>query len=154
MAWVDILDDLFGLPVTSGAVVVLEGRQCAPGDALGRPHHSLESHAVAGGEVSVPGGDTARQDALKFLQPPEVEKVLLRHLHHTVCVDGQLQIVSDVYLRLLTFSTAVPSMWMWVCSLFCLLKSTIRSFVLLTLRERLFSWRHTRRKTTSHPTST
>ena len=36
---VDVLDDLFGLPVMSGAVGVLEGRQCAPGDALGRPHH-------------------------------------------------------------------------------------------------------------------
>jgi hypothetical protein len=35
------LDDLFGLPVTSGAVDILEGRQCAPGDALGRPHHTL-----------------------------------------------------------------------------------------------------------------
>ena len=55
-----VLDDLFGLPVTSGAVGVLEGRQCAPGDALGRPHHPLESPAVAGGAVAVPGGDTAR----------------------------------------------------------------------------------------------
>ena len=50
---VDVLDDLFVLPVTSGAVGVLEGRQCAPGDALGRPHHPLESHAVAGGAVAV-----------------------------------------------------------------------------------------------------
>ena len=66
MAWVvDVLDDLFGLPVTSGAVCVLEGRQCAPGDVLGRPHHPLESPAVAGGAVAVPGGDTAQKDALK-----------------------------------------------------------------------------------------
>ena len=28
---VDVLDDLFGLPMTLGAVGVLEGRQCAPG---------------------------------------------------------------------------------------------------------------------------
>ena len=63
-----VLDDLFGLPVTSGAVGVLEGRQCTTGDALGRPHHPLESPAVAGGAVAtqsdavaVPGGDTARQ---------------------------------------------------------------------------------------------
>jgi hypothetical protein len=28
---VNVLDDLFGLPVTSGAVDVLEGSQCAPG---------------------------------------------------------------------------------------------------------------------------
>jgi hypothetical protein len=30
----EVLDDL-GLPVTPGAVDVLEGRQCAPTDALG-----------------------------------------------------------------------------------------------------------------------
>ena len=59
-----VLNDLFGLPVTLGAEGVLEGRKCAPGDALGRPHHPLESPAVAGGVVAVPGGDTARQDAL------------------------------------------------------------------------------------------
>ena len=56
---VDVLDDLFGIPVTSGAVGVLEGRQCAPGDALGRQHHPLESPAFTGGTVAVPGGDTA-----------------------------------------------------------------------------------------------
>ena len=39
------LDDLLGLPVTPGAVDVLEGSQCAPGDALGRQHHNLESPA-------------------------------------------------------------------------------------------------------------
>ena len=32
----EVLDDLLGLPMTPGAVDVLEGRQCAPGDALGR----------------------------------------------------------------------------------------------------------------------
>ena len=37
-----VLDDLFDLPVTSGAVGVLEGRLFAPGDLLCRPqHHSL-----------------------------------------------------------------------------------------------------------------
>ena len=58
---VDVLNDLFSLPVTLGAVGVLEGRQCAPGDALGRLHHPLESLAVAG---AVSGSDIARQDAL------------------------------------------------------------------------------------------
>ena len=38
---VDVLDDLFDLPVTSGAVGVLEGRQCATDDALGRPPKKL-----------------------------------------------------------------------------------------------------------------
>ena len=56
---VDVLDDVFGLPVTSCAVGVLEGRQCAPSDAMGRPYHPLESPVVAGVEVAVPGGDTA-----------------------------------------------------------------------------------------------
>ena len=52
---VDVLDDLIGLPVTSGAVGVLEGRQCVPGNALGRPHHPLESPKFAGGALSIPG---------------------------------------------------------------------------------------------------
>ena len=60
MAWVvGVLDDLFGLPVTSGAVGVLEGRLFAPGDTLCRPHYPLESLTVVGGAVAVPGGDTA-----------------------------------------------------------------------------------------------
>ena len=55
-----VLDYLFGLPVTLGAVGVLEGRYFAPGDTLCRPHYPL----VEGGAVAVPGGYTARQDAL------------------------------------------------------------------------------------------
>jgi hypothetical protein len=35
-----------------------------PGDELGRPHHPLENSAVEGSVVSIPGGDTVRQDAL------------------------------------------------------------------------------------------
>ena len=61
---VDVLEHLYGLPVTSGGVGVLEGRQFAPGDALCRPHHPLESLAVVGGAVAKPGGETAQQDAL------------------------------------------------------------------------------------------
>ena len=102
--------------MTSGAVGVLEGRQCAPGDALGRPHHPLESPAVAGSAAAVPGGDTARQDALncasvkvceglrghaKVLPPPEVEETLLHLLHHSVGVVGPIPMeqwtVGDVY---------------------------------------------------------
>jgi hypothetical protein len=60
---VDVLDDLFGLPVKSGAVSVLAGRQCAPGDALDRPHHPLESPAVAGSAVAESVGDTVRPNA-------------------------------------------------------------------------------------------
>jgi hypothetical protein len=54
---IDVLDDLLVLPVTSGSVGVLEGRQCAPGDDLGRLHQPLEGPAVAGGAFTVPGGD-------------------------------------------------------------------------------------------------
>ena len=57
---VDVLDDLFGFPVTSGAEGGMEGRQCVPGDAFGRPHHPLESPAVVGGAVAVPGGDICK----------------------------------------------------------------------------------------------
>ena len=38
-----VFDDLYGLPVTSGGVGVLEGREFAPGDVLCRPHYPLES---------------------------------------------------------------------------------------------------------------
>ena len=54
-----VLDDLFGLPVSTGAVDVLEGRQFDTSDSLARPHHPLESPAVEGVTVAVPGGDTA-----------------------------------------------------------------------------------------------
>ena len=59
-----VVDDLFGLPVTSGGVGLLEGRWFAPGDALCRPHYPLESLMVVSRAVAIPGGDTARQDAL------------------------------------------------------------------------------------------
>ena len=42
-------------------------------------------------------------------------------------------------LKLPTFSTTVPLMWIGGCYLCCFLKSTIISFVLLTLSVRLFS---------------
>ena len=61
---VDVLDDLFGIPVISAVVGVMEGRLFFPSDALCRSHHPLENFAVEGGAVAVPGCDTARQDAL------------------------------------------------------------------------------------------
>ena len=59
-----VLENLFGLPVILGAVGHQERREFVPGDALCRPHHPLKSPAVRGGAVAVPGGDSARQDAL------------------------------------------------------------------------------------------
>ena len=76
--------------MTTGGVDVLEGRQGAPGDVLGRPPHPLES---PGASVNVCEG---LKGQAKFLQPPEVEEALLRCLHHAVCVRGPFQIVSDV----------------------------------------------------------
>jgi hypothetical protein len=54
---VDVLDDLFGLPVTLSAVGVLEGRQWAPSDMLG-------STEAGGCEVAIQVDDAARQNAL------------------------------------------------------------------------------------------
>ena len=109
------------------------------------------------GAVAVSGGDTARQDALdcasvkvcecfwlqaKSLQPPEVEEALLRLLHHAVCVGGPIQFVRDVYaeelktLHPLHYCPIDVDRGLLFC---CFLKSTIISFVLLTLSERLFS---------------
>jgi hypothetical protein len=62
---VDVLDDRFCIPTPLGAVGVQDGRKFAPGNALGRPHHPLESFAVVGGADAISGGDTARQDALE-----------------------------------------------------------------------------------------
>ena len=59
-----VLDYLFGHPVTTGAVGLLEGRYFAPGDALCKLHHPPGEPCGCGSAVVVPGGDTARQDAL------------------------------------------------------------------------------------------
>ena len=64
LEWLWSLMKFLAFPVTPGAVDVLGGRQCAPGDVLVRPQHPLKSPVVLGGAVAVPGGDTARQDAL------------------------------------------------------------------------------------------
>ena len=81
---------------------------------LRRQHHPLDSLAVVGGAVAVPGDYAARQDALNcasvkvlgdkpnFYKPPEVEEALLR-LHHAVCVGGQFQLVCDGYAEELNF---------------------------------------------------
>ena len=45
---IDVLDDLFGLPMAPGAVGVQEGEKFAPGNALDRLHHPLESFAGYG----------------------------------------------------------------------------------------------------------
>ena len=49
------------------------------------------------GAVSLPGGDTDRQDALNCASVKVCEDFSLRLLHHTVCVGGPFQFVSDIY---------------------------------------------------------
>jgi hypothetical protein len=57
LGWLLSLIIFFCLPVTSGAAGVLDRRYFVPGDVLCRPHYPLESFAVEGGAVAVPGGD-------------------------------------------------------------------------------------------------
>ena len=39
------------------------------------------------------------QTEVEEAEPPEVEEALLRFLHHTLCVGGPFQFVSDVYVE-------------------------------------------------------
>ena len=60
---------------------------------------------VAGIAVAVPGGDTARQDALDctsvkvFVTSQISSASLLRLLHNAVCVGGLIQFIGDVYAK-------------------------------------------------------
>ena len=78
--------------MTPGTVDVLEGRQCAPSDVLGQPHHLLESPAVA-------GSDTADR-MLSMVHLEKFVRILgakpLYLLHHGVSVEGPFQVLSDV----------------------------------------------------------
>ena len=76
----------------------------------------------------------------------------MRLLHHTVCVGGPFQIISDVYTEELeAFHTLHCSPVDVDRGVLPLLspKSMISSFILLTLRKRLFSWHHSTRALTS-----
>ncbi len=111
----------------------------------GSSHDPLQSFAVASGAVSIPGGDTAGQDALhsagvegsedsgarsKLPQPSQEEETLMCLLQHCICVSRPCEILGDVNSEeLLTRSTGVLSMVMGVCSLLCLLKYIILGLV-------------------------
>jgi hypothetical protein len=101
----EVLDDLLGLPVALGAVDVLEGRQCAPGESLHRPHHPLESPTVADGSITVPGGDTAQQHALNgaSLEVCEGLQQFVTHLFTGLKPKKALQWHLIVMLRLFKF---------------------------------------------------
>jgi hypothetical protein len=77
---VGVLDYLFDLPMASGAVGVQEGGKFTPGNALRRPHHPLASFVVVGSAVAVPGGDSARQDALNCASIKVCEGFVLSHI--------------------------------------------------------------------------
>jgi hypothetical protein len=77
----------------------------------------------------------------EFLQLLWEVEVLLPSLDKSGVVVGPYQVLSDTYIED-SLSTAVPSMWIGASPLPCFLKSTINSFVLLRLRERLLSWHH------------
>ncbi len=81
-------------------------QQC--GGQFARP---LQSPAVASGAVSIPGGDTAGQDALhsagvegpedsgarsKLPQPSQEEETLMCLLQHCICVSRPCEILGDV----------------------------------------------------------
>ena len=92
---VDVLDYLFGLPVTSGAVDVPEGRLCAPSDrttlwrALRLRVVQLLYQTVIQPDRMPSMVHLNLSEGLKgqaaFLHPPEVEEALLCLIHHTVC---------------------------------------------------------------------
>jgi hypothetical protein len=79
----------------------------------------MEGLAVLNKAFHIPGRDSTSQDALDG----------------SAIVFGE----SSVMWMPRTLSTAVLLMWIGACSILCFLKSTINSFVLLALRERLLS---------------
>ena len=77
---------------------------------------------VVGRAVAVPGGDTAQQDALCCAFFTTLSVWVDQFSLSVMCTPRNL--------KLTTLSITVPSMWIGGCSLCCLLKSTIISFVL------------------------
>ncbi len=59
-----VFDNPPGFPCTPPGVDILEGGKLTSNNVAGSSHDPLQSAAVASGAVSIPGGDTAGQDAL------------------------------------------------------------------------------------------
>ncbi len=59
-----VFDNPLGFPCTPPGVDILEGGKLTSNNVAGSSHDPLQSPAVASGAVSIPGGDTAGQDAL------------------------------------------------------------------------------------------
>ncbi len=59
-----VFDNPPGFPCTPPGVDILEGGKLTSNNVAGSSHDPLQSPAVASGAVSIPGGDTAGQDAL------------------------------------------------------------------------------------------
>ena len=168
MTWVaGVFDHFQGLPLTPPGIEILDGRKLGPGDVLGRTHYPLQWLAVGGRAVAIPGSDATSQDALdgaavepfddlrthnKSFQSPEGEQVLSCPLHNCLRVLGPCLFVGDVdskELEALNLLHCCPIDENGGVLSPLFLQSTIISFVLVTLRERLLSWHHTARSPTS-----
>ncbi len=129
-----VFDNPPGFPCTPPGVDILEGGKLTSNNVAGSSHDPLQSPAVASGAVSIPGGDTAGQDALhsagvegpedsgarsKLPQPSQEEEMLMCLLQHCICVSRPCEILGDVNAEEL--KAGHPLMVMGVCSLLCLL---------------------------------
>ncbi len=106
-----VFDNPPGFPCTPPGVDILEGGKLTSNNVAGSSHDPLQSPAVASGAVSIPGGDTAGQDALhsagvegpedsgarsKLPQPSQEEETLMCLLQHCICVSRPCEILGDV----------------------------------------------------------
>ncbi len=112
MVWVaGVTDDPPGFPHALPGVDVLEGGKLTSNNVAGSSHDPLQSFAIAAGAVSIPGGDTAGQDALhsagvewaedvgthsKFPQAHKENEALLCLLQLRICVSRPCEVLSDV----------------------------------------------------------
>jgi len=75
-----VFDNPPGFPCTPPGVDILEGGKLTSNNVAGSSHDPLQSPAVASGAVSIPGGDTAGQDALHSAGVEGPEDRLRKHL--------------------------------------------------------------------------
>ncbi len=108
MVWVaGVTDDPPGFPHALPGVDILEGGKLTSYSS----HDPLQSFVIAAGAVSIPGGDTAGQDALhsagvewaedvgthsKFPQAHKENEALLCLLQLRICVSRPCEVLSDV----------------------------------------------------------
>ncbi len=92
-----VFDNPPGFPCTQPGVDILEGGKLTSNNVAGSSHDPLQSPAVASGAVSIPGGDTAGQDALHSagVEGPECSQSKrnnvsdLQHTHSCSCAHSR-----------------------------------------------------------------